>query len=637
MERRSFWSFAARMMRYRWLLLTAVLCALVSAGGLGAGFLGVKPVLEIVVGEPLLDDAGERLLKADGTLAERDLAYFAHQFNSVAPAALVVPEEWLARLPTGEFTAVMWIMVGLAGLTLMGGAANFGHQYFALTVVHRTITNIRRESFHNVIRQPLKNVLADGTSDTVSRIVNDSNALMTGFTALVSKSLAQTSKGMAAFIAALIIDWRLPVAVVPMSIILYIIIRRLGKRIRRASRSALQSQSRLLGATNEALQGLRVVKVHTTERYEAGRFHRLNKQVMRQLLQARTARALSSPLVEVLSVLALGAVTIVATKLILTGFLEPANFAVSIAALFAAGASLKPLAGLYNDIQAAEPAARRLAELLERDPEPGHAAGMPKLPRHEKSIRFEQVTFTYPRAAIPAIKNIDLVIRHGETVAIVGPNGSGKTTLLALVPRLFDPDQPTDGEAHGRVLLDGRDIRDYSVRSLRRQIGVVTQETILFSGTIRSNIAYGAEGVTEEKIVRAATRARAHEFIEKMSGGYDTIVGEQGLTLSGGQRQRLAIARAVLRDPAILILDEATSMIDADSEAKIAEAIADFSDGRTCLIVAHRLSTVVNADRIIVMDQGEIVDEGTHEQLLDRCETYRLIARTQLVRGAPVE
>jgi ABC-type multidrug transport system fused ATPase/permease subunit len=253
---------------------------------------------------------------------------------------------------------------------------------------------------------------------------------------------------------------------------------------------------------------------------------------------------------------------------------------------------------------------------------------LPKLARHCESIRFDGVTFTYPRAERPALDQITLEIRHGQRVAIVGPNGSGKTTLLALVPRLFDPNPGS-----GAVLIDGRNIREVAVRSLRRQIGVVTQETVLFRGTIRGNVAYGADDASEERVVAAAKKARAHEFIAAMPKGYDTPVGEQGLTLSGGQRQRIAIARAILRDPSILILDEATSMIDADSEAKIAEALAEFASGRTCLIVAHRLSTVINADRIVVMDAGRIVDDGTHAELLKRCSVYRLIAENQLVKG----
>ncbi|MBK7403525.1 MAG: ATP-binding cassette domain-containing protein [Phycisphaerales bacterium] len=206
---------------------------------------------------------------------------------------------------------------------------------------------------------------------------------------------------------------------------------------------------------------------------------------------------------------------------------------------------------------------------------------------------------------------------------MVGPNGCGKTTLLALVPRLFDPDAGGNDSPAGRVMIDGCDIRDYSVRSLRRQIGVVTQETVIFHGTIGSNVSYGAEGSTPEGIRDAARKARAHEFIERLPAGYDTVVGEQGLTLSGGQRQRIAIARAILRDPAILILDEATSMIDGESEAKIGEAIAEFSQGRTCLIVAHRLSTVLGADRIIVMNEGRVVDQGKHDELLLKCDVYR--------------
>jgi ABC-type multidrug transport system fused ATPase/permease subunit len=307
-----------------------------------------------------------------------------------------------------------------------------------------------------------------------------------------------------------------------------------------------------------------------------------------------------------------------------------------------AGASLKPLTGLINDIQGSKAAAGRIKELMDAMPEPGHDSSLPRLKRHQDALEFRDVTFTYPGGARPALDHISLTVRHGQRVAIVGPNGSGKTTLLALVPRLFEPDAgmgngtvngraPRPAHAHGAVLIDGQDIREVSVRSLRRQIGVVTQETVLFRGTIRSNISYGAEDVSPEAIEAAARLARADDFIRTLPQGYETKVGEQGLTLSGGQRQRIAIARAILRQPSILILDEATSMIDADSEAKIGEALAEFSQGRTSLIVAHRLSTVINADRIIVMDQGRIVDEGTHAELLERCPIYRLIAQNQLV------
>jgi ABC-type multidrug transport system fused ATPase/permease subunit len=238
-------------------------------------------------------------------------------------------------------------------------------------------------------------------------------------------------------------------------------------------------------------------------------------------------------------------------------------------------------------------------------------------------VEFREVGLTYVGAGKPALTGISLTIRHGETVAFVGPNGCGKTTLLSLLPRIFDPQG-------GAVLVDGVDVRGVSVESLRRQIGVVTQETVLFRGTIRDNIAYGMPQATMAEVESAAKRARAHDFIVGKPGGYDAQVAEQGLSMSGGQRQRIAIARAILRDPRILILDEATSMIDAESEARITEATREFSAGRTCLIVAHRLSTVLAADRIIVMDQGTIVGAGTHAELLERCDVYRSLAHHQM-------
>ncbi len=618
-----FWHYARRMLRYRATVITAVAMAVVSAGSLGVGLVGVVPVLGTILG-----DNGKNLPALMNDLNRNPLVHGR------------IPQAWIDGLPAGPFTAVVAIISVLGVLTVIGGTANFLHAFLSLTVVQRTVANIRREAFHRVLRLPLKEIVVGGSADKVSRIIGDTATLENGFTSLLSKALAQASKGVGASIAALYIDWKLSIAALVIAPPLYTIIRKLGKRIRRASKSALASQAVLLGAANEALQGLRVVKVHTAERYEAGRFHRVNREVMAQMFRARTARALATPVVEVLTMIVFGALALVAAKAVIKGDLAIKDFLGTMGALFAAGASFKPLTGLLNDIQTSSGAAARLKEMMETKPEPGHGSDLPRLGRHAETVEFRDVTFTYPGAQKPALSGIDLKVRHGQRIAVVGPNGSGKTTLLALVPRLFDPDPPMAiresridmGDASG-VFIDGVDIRTVSVRSLRRQIGVVTQETVLFRTTVRGNIAYGADDATEDRIVAAAKRARAHEFIAALPQGYDTPVGEQGLTLSGGQRQRIAIARAILREPSILILDEATSMIDADSEAKIAEAIAEFSAGRTCLIVAHRLSTVIGADRIIVMDQGRIVDDGTHAELLARCGVYRLIAENQLVKG----
>lgn len=619
------------MLRYRWLVLAAMLFAALSAGGLGAGLLGIRPVLDTVLGE-----------------TPKGLQDLAKDLNQHIPAYLPhIPEAVIQDLPARPFDAVLWIVIGLGVLTIFGAACNFLHAYLSLTVISRTIANIRREAFHGVIHLPLKTVVRAGPSDLISRIVFDTATLGSGFNALLSRALAQFTKGIAALAAAFWSDWKLASIAILVAPIVATIIRKLGKRIRRASRTALQYQAGLYQSASEVLQGLRVVKVHGSERAEAGRFHRINKDVVGQEFRLRTARALASPLVETVAIFVLGGLCLIAVHAILHGNLDRTKFFVVLGSLGLAAAQLKPLTGFLNDIQQASAAAARLNQLATLSPEPGHGGKLPKMPRHSQSLAFDAVGLTYPGADQPALRSVSLSLQHGQTVAFVGPNGCGKTTLLSLIPRLFEPDT-------GRVLVDGRDIRDFGIRSLRRQIGVVTQETVLFRGSIRHNIAYGAEGVTEERIRDAARRARAEEFILDKPGGYDFEVGEQGTGLSGGQRQRIAIARAILRDPAILILDEATSMIDAESEAKIAEAIAEFvaaplaegsSNGhaeahrvlqrraRTCLIVAHRLSTVVSADLIVVMDQGRILDQGTHEALLARCDLYRSLFGGQAGAG----
>ncbi len=646
-----FWQYARLLLRYRALLVLAMVFATLSAGGLGAGLLGMKPVLDKVlggVGAPggapgVAPGAGGKDLPALAADLNQSLA----RMGNWTPR---IPDAWIAQLPTGAFTAVVWIVVGLGILTIVGAACNFLHAYLSLTIISRTIANIRRQAFRHVIHLPLRTVVSVGPSDLVSRIVYDSAALSIGFNALLSRVVAQVSKG---FVAVLVAFWFQPilagVALVAAPVV-YTIIRKLGKRIRRASKSALQGQADLYHTANEVLSGLRVVKVHAAERAEAGRFHRINKAVVSQEFRVRTARALSSPLVETVALFILGGLSLVAIKAILNGHLDRAEFLIVLGSLGVAGASLKPITGLVNDMQQASAAAQRLSEITGYALETGHDARLARLPRHEREIEFRDVRLTYPNSARPAVDGVSLTIPFGSTIAFVGPNGSGKTSLLSLIPRLFDPDEPAPGSGErGCVLVDGRNIREFSVRSVRRQIAVVTQDTVLFRGSIRDNIAYGAEGLgltsgaLDERIRDAAKRARAEEFILAKPDGYDTMLGEGGSGLSGGQRQRIAIARAILREPAILILDEATSMIDAESEAQISEAISEFvgvagagagearAKGRTCLIVAHRLSTVLAADRIVVLDQGRIVDQGTHAELLGRCNLYRRLAREQLI------
>lgn len=593
------------MLRYRQMVVLSLVCAVIGAAGLGVGLLGALPIVNTILGER--QGLGELIAKAN------DSALPVH-----------IPPGWADALPDGPFTAVVVIIVGLGVIAIIGGIANFLHAWLAIRVVQRTIAGIRRELFRRVLRLPLRVTALEGSSDAISRIVNDTTQLAGGLTALLSKAVAQILKGLGALVAALVLDWRLTLIAAVGAPVVAVIIRAIASRVRRASRKALESQSDLYGAASEAMRGLRVVKVHTAERYEGGRFHRINKEVTRQTIRARTLRAMSSPISEVLGLFALGGLVLLASKLVLDELLDPAVFLTTLAALGIAAATLKPLTGIINEIQASAAAAERITDLLGAPSEPGHDPTLPRLPRHSESLVFEDLRFTYPGAESPALAGVTLRIEHGQTVAVVGPNGSGKTTLLSFVPRLFDPDA-------GRVLIDGHDVRDASVRSLRRQIGVVTQETVIFHATIRENIAYGASGVTEERVIAAATRARAMDFIAELPRGLETVVGEQGATLSGGQRQRLAIARAILRDPAILILDEATSMIDADSEARIAEALGEFTADRTCLIVAHRLSTVLGADRIVVMDAGRVVDQGRHDELLARCGVYQQIAQHQLV------
>jgi len=603
-----FWYFAKKMLRRRATVAWAVFFALITAGGLGVGLLSLGPMLKLIL--------------QDGS----SLPELAQEFNTKGHW-LTLPPQAIAWLPQGRFEGVVLIVSAIMVLTVIGGAAGFMHKYLSQFLAARMVAQIRQEAFQHVVHLPLSRVISRGPSEYVARIVRDAAELQRGFIALTSKAVTNLLKGLAAFIAALVFQWQLTLTAIVVAPVLLVILRKLGKRIRRGTRGSLRAQESLLRITTETMHGLRAVKANTGERQTMRWFHRVNKVVLQQELRVRTARALTAPVMEMLAIAVMGGLAILAARLILAGSLSFQQFILALGSLAVAGASFKPLASLINELQAASAPAGRLAEILDQPREGSDGMRLKSVPRHRVSIRFEEVTYSYPAADRPAIDNVSLEIAQGERLAVVGPNGSGKTTLVSLLPRLLEPQS-------GRVLIDDIDLATVNLRSIRRQIGVVTQETVLFRGTIAENIGFGTGGSaanSREQIAEAARRAHADEFIRELPNGYDTDIAEQGASLSGGQRQRLAIARAILRDPAILILDEATSQIDAESEAHINAALAEFCQGRTSLLIAHRLSTVLNADRIVVMNQGRILAHGTHEQLLGSCELYQRLTQTQLV------
>jgi subfamily B ATP-binding cassette protein MsbA len=611
----AYWSLAKEMLRFKGWLIAALSFALISAAGLGAGLVGIVVVLDQIL-PSRADDEARRSFRDQA--AER---------LAELPAFLQPPPSWLQLIPQEPYHAVIFMVSLLGVLTVLGAAANFLHMYFALTVVTKTVARVRERTYQAVLLGRLDATRLRSPSETVSRIVQDANFLSRGFSALVSRAVAQLSKGLAALVAAVLIEWRLALVCILVGPILAVIVRKLGKRIRRASRGAMRGRADLLDVATQALQGFRVVKVYSGETRELGRFRKHNDEVVAQELRARRARAVSTPIVEVLALLVVGVLAVIAAKAILDGQLAPQEFLGALGSLAFAGNALKPLTGVVQQIQISDAAAQRIRQVIDEAAEPS-GPELRTLPRHADSIRFDNVTLRYPGQDEPALADVSFDIPYGSTTAIVGPNGSGKTTLLSLVPALFQPDE-------GRVLIDGVDLRDADPQSIRTQIGVVTQDVVLFSGSVFENVRYGKPGATRDDVIDALRRAHALDFVEAMPGGLDADIGERGSRLSGGQRQRLSIARAILRDPAILIMDEATSMIDAESEAKITAALAEFGARRTVLVVAHRLSTVANADRIVVLDAGRVIDIGTHAELLERNELFRSLANHQLAPAVP--
>jgi ABC-type multidrug transport system fused ATPase/permease subunit len=536
-------------------------------------------------------------------------------------AKKVLPEE---RSEGGRTRAVIYIIIGVGVITIIRCIAKFYQGYLAEKVVQVGICHLRRDAFAHILDMPIGFFAGEKPSDTVSRLIRDTGEMGRGIKILLGKALREPLNALFFICAAMALSWQLTLIFLCASPMVLWLVAVLGKKMKRAARKSLMAWSQMLAKLQETVAGLKVVKVYNQQPHEQATFETVNRRLLKQLLKISKVDAATTPILEVLGMAAGSVALVFGASWVTRNQMDPTSFFVLLILLGSAAEAVRKTSDLWNKIQEANAAAERVFALMD-EPLEKEGPGAFDLPPLRERIEFRDVWFTYPGADRPVLKGINLSVEAGHNVAIVGPNGSGKTTLANLIPRFYEPDS-------GQVLIDGLDIRDAALESLRSQIGMVTQNLVTFNDTIAANIAYGNLGATEPEIIAAAERSFAHEFIEPLPYAYDTIIGEHGTGLSGGQLQRIAIARAIIKNPAILIFDEATSQVDADSEAKIHNAIEDLMHHRTSFIIAHRFSTVITADVIVVMDDGQIIAQGRHDELMQSCPLYQSLYETQLVK-----
>ncbi len=507
-------------------------------------------------------------------------------------------------------------------VSVLKSAFNYGQNYLMNFVGNQVITDIRQELFGKLIRLPVPYHDVNTSGRLVSRVVNDVT-LMANAVAGVLKDIFQQGLTFLAMMGVIFYqNWRLAglsVIIIPLAVFTMV---RMGKRLRALAASGQERMGDMASTLQETLSGIRMVKAYGREEAEAVRFQQSNRAFLSTTMKAIQVSSLGSSHMEVIGVVGVAAIIWYGGFLVIGGSMTPGEFFSFLTAMFMAYTPIRRLSGSTNSIQQALAAAERVFSVLDLKTEQDAEKGRLELPHIGQSVTFDDVTLHYESQAVPALDDINLTIRAGEMVALVGSSGSGKTTLVNLIPRFYEP-------TSGRVLIDGVDIQSYSLRSLRSQMGMVSQDVVLFDDSIRNNIAFGRENATDEDIIRAARLAYAHEFVERLPQGYQTVVGEKGVKLSGGERQRLAIARAILRDPPLLILDEATSALDTESERVVQLALANLMKNRTTVVIAHRLSTIQRADRIMVLARGSIVEVGTHDELLRRGGQYQRLHAMQ--------
>ncbi|HJU03872.1 MAG TPA: lipid A export permease/ATP-binding protein MsbA, partial [Nitrospiraceae bacterium] len=543
-------------------------------------------------------------------------------------AGLTAAYAWLVRpVLDGIFISKderLLVILPLAILMVaaLKGAFSYGQNYLMNYVGNHVITDIRQELYLQLMRLPVKFHDVNTSGRLVSRVINDVN-LMANAVAGVLKDLFQQGLTFLAMIGVIFYQsWKLAaVSAIVIPISFYTMVQ-MGKRLRKLATHGQERIGDMASSLQESLAGIRIVKAFGREEAEGARFRSSNHAYLGATMKSIQVSSLASAHMEVIGVLGVAAIVWYGGWLVIQGTMTPGAFFSFLAAMFMAYTPIRRLAGANNTIQQALSAAERVFAILDMDNEQKRSEGFAELPPLAHTLEFRDLTFQYESSEVPALNGISLAVRAGEVVALVGSSGSGKTTMVSLVPRFYDPTE-------GGIFIDGCDIRNCSLRSLRGQIGIVSQETVLFDDTVKHNIAYGRVDATDRQVEEAAKAAYAHEFILRLPEGYETLIGENGVKLSGGERQRLAIARAILRDPPLLILDEATSALDSESERIVQLALSNLMKHRTTLVIAHRLSTIQNADRIVVLERGRIVEVGSHDDLLKRGGVYKRLHAMQ--------
>lgn len=524
-------------------------------------------------------------------------------------------------VPSNMHNAWTMVAFALVGSTILKGILDYAGTYLVNHAGFGMITDLRDDLYNAILRQSAAFFSKHATGTLLSTMVSDIDRVQYAMSAVLAEFLQQIFTFVFTAGAVVVIGGRLAWVLLLFAPVIVYSSRKIGSRVRHHTRRGQDKLAEIQNILHETITGNRIVKAFNTENWEISRFRQAARRLFRANLRSVAAAAISSPLMDILGAIAVALLLLLGRNQIKSGELTTGAFVAFIAAVFSLYNPVRKFAQFNNNFQQALGASSEIFRFMDLEDDVREKPRAKSLPKFSGSVRFEQVSFAYAAesegsGSREVLRNIDLEVKRGEVLAIVGSSGAGKSTLVHLIPRFFDA-------SGGRVLIDGYDIRDLTLASLRAQIGIVTQDTVLFNDTVRNNIAYGQPFIPQKEVEAAARAALAHDFIRAMPAGYETLIGERGVRLSGGERQRLAIARALLKNAPILILDEATSALDSESESLVQAALHNLMEGRTVFVIAHRLSTVRRANRIVVIENGTIADIGPHDELMSRLGMYR--------------